>query len=147
MKRRDREDRGSRIRAFAEDELLFSLKRPSASGLVLAVKPSTLPSGLATRMLGAVAGAHRDAQPGDLHRLDLPLDLKDTNLLAAIGPAGASLYDLVDTHTLGVVLGLGDLGAMYVRFRGEWCAIAGVGVGSQVPFRPDEIIARMRALA
>ena len=38
-------------------------------------------------------------------------------------------------------------GYRYEVWNPKWCAIAGVGVGSQVPFRPDEIIARMRALA
>lgn len=130
--------------SFAEEEILFALKRPSAAGLVLTVKPSSLAPGLATRLIGAVATGPWDAQPDDLQRLDLPLDLKDTNLLAVLGPRGASLYDLVDTQTLSVVLGLGDAGAMFVRFRDTWCTVA--SAGAQTPFRVEELVARIQPL-
>lgn len=129
---------------FAEEEILFALKRPSAAGLVLTVKPSSLAPGLATRLIGAVATGPWDAQPDDLHRLELPLDLRDTNLLAALGPRGASLYDLVETQTLSVVQGLGDAGGMFVRFRDTWCSIA--SASSQIPFRVEELVARVRPL-
>jgi hypothetical protein len=144
-KSRCRDPHGPDDQPVVEDEILFSVRRPSADGLVLIVKPTALASGLATRMLGAVATARWDAQPDDLRHLDLPKDLRDTNLLGALGPAGASLYDLIDAGTLGVVLGLGDLGGMFAHFRGEWCAVA--GAGRETPFRVDEIVARFRALA
>jgi hypothetical protein len=106
----------------AEEEVLFPLKRPSAAGLLLVVKPSSLPAGMASRILGTVATADWDAQPDHLKRLELPADLKDTNLVGALAPPGASLYELVDTATLSVVQGLGDAGGMLVRFR-EGCAL------------------------
>jgi hypothetical protein len=125
-----------------EEEMLFAVKRPSPGGLVLIVKPSSLASGLATRMLGALATSPWDVQPDDLHRLELPADLKETNLLGALGPPGASLYDLVDAGTLSVVQDLGDAGGMFVRFRGAWCTVA--STSSQIPFRVDELVARIR---
>jgi hypothetical protein len=128
----------------AEEEILFPLKRQSTAGLVLTVKPSTLAPGLATRMIGAVATAPGDAQPDDLQRLELPRDLTGTNLIAAVGPPGANLYDLVDSRTLSVVQTLGDAGAMSVRFRDGWCTVA--GVGAQLPFRLDQVLAGIRSL-
>ena len=130
--------------AVAEEEILFRLKRQSAGGVVLTVKPSSLAPGLATRMLGAVATGPWDAQPDDLERLELPRDLTGTNLIAALGPPGANLYDLVDSRTLSVVQTLGDAGAMSVRFRDAWCTVA--GVGAQIPFRLDQVLARLRSL-
>ncbi len=127
-----------------EEEILFTVKRPSASGLVLIVKPSSLAPGLATRMLGAIATGPWDAQPDDLQRLELPMDLTNTNLVGALGPPGASLYDLVDSPTLGVIQGLGDAGGMFVRFRDGWCAVA--GASKQIPFRADDVVARIRPL-
>jgi hypothetical protein len=129
---------------LVEEELLFPLSRRSPAGLVLILKPSSIAPGRATRLLSAVATASWDAQPDDLERLELPMDLKDTNLLGALGPPGASLYDLADSRILSVAQGLGDVGAMQMYFRDSWCLIT--GAGPQAPFRIDEIIARMRPL-
>ena len=129
----------------SEEEILFLLKRPASGGLVLAVKPSSLSPGIATRLLGAIATGPWDAQPDDLRRIELPPDLKNTNLMGALGPPGASLYDLVDSTTLSVVQGLGDAGGLLVRFRDTWCSVA--SASDQIPFRLDEIVARIRPLA
>ena len=129
----------------SEEEILFLLKRPASGGLVLAVKPSSLAPGIATRLLGAIATGPWDAQPDDLRRIELPPDLKNTNLMGALGPPGASLYDLVDSTTLSVVQGLGDAGGLLVRFRDTWCSVA--SASDQIPFRLDEIVARIRPLA
>jgi hypothetical protein len=130
--------------AVAEEEVLFPVKRPSSAGLVLTVKPSSLAPGLATRLMGAIATGPWDAQPDDLHRLEIPPDLKDTNLVGALGPRGASLYDLVDTSMLSVVQGLGDAGGILVRLRDSWCTVA--STSAQIPFRVDELVARIRPL-
>ena len=132
------------VAAVAEEEILFPLKRPSAGGLVLTVKPSSLAPGLATRLMGAIATGPWDAQPDDLERLEIPADLKDTNLIGALGPRGANFYDLVDTSTLSVVQGLGDAGGIMVRFRDAWCTVA--STSRQIPFRLDEVVARIRPL-
>jgi hypothetical protein len=130
--------------AVAEEEVLFPLKRPSGAGLVLTVKPSSLAPGLATRLMGAIATGPWDAQPDDLHRLELPPDLKNTNLVGALGPPGAKFYGLIDMGTLSVVQGLGDVGAILVRFRDDWCTVA--STSRQIPFRLDELVARIRPL-
>ena len=129
---------------MVEEELLFPLKRSSAAGLELVVKPSSIPAGLASRIMGSVATGPWDAQSDDLVRLELPPDLRDTNLLGALAAPGARLYDLVDGGTLSVVQGLGDAGALFVRFREGWCAVA--GVSHQIPFKVDEVVARVRPL-
>ncbi len=71
-------------------------------------------------------------QPDDLHRLEIPRELKDTNLVGALGPRGANLYDLVDTSVLSVVQGLGDAGGILVRLRDSWCSVA--STSAQIPF-------------
>jgi hypothetical protein len=129
---------------MVEEEILFRLKQPAKGGLVLTVKPSSLAPGLATRMIGAVATGPWDSQPDDLQRLELPPDLKDTNLMGAMGPPGWSLYDVVDSGALSVVQGLGDAGALWVRFRDSWCSVS--GTGGHIPFRVGEVVARIRPL-
>lgn len=134
----------SRDDPLVDEEILFPLKRPSAAGLVLTVKPSSIAAGRTSRLLGTLATADWDAQPDDLHRLELPVELRETNLIGALAPDGSRLYDLVDSRTLGVVQGLGDLGVLTVQFRDDWCAMT--TAGDQVSFRLDEVVARIRAL-
>ena len=129
---------------MTEEELLFPVTRPSAGGLILTIKPSSLAPGLATRVMGAIATGPWDVQPDDLNRIAIPPDLKDTNLIAALGPSGASLYDLVGPDTISVMQGLGDAGGVLVRFRENWCSVA--GTSAQIPFRVNELIGRMRPL-
>jgi hypothetical protein len=138
--RRDRDE----DEVVAEEEVLLPLKRPSPAGLVLVVKPSSLPAGLASRILGTLATGAWDAQPDDLKRLELPPDLKDTNLVGALAPPETSLYELVDTATLSVVQGVGDAGGMLVRFREGWCSVA--GTSSHIPFNVEELVGRLRPL-
>jgi hypothetical protein len=128
----------------AEDEVLFPLKRPSAAGLSLVMKPAGVGSGGPARLLAAVATAPWDAQPDDLARLELPPELKDTNILGALAPRGARLHDLVDSKTLGVVQGFGDAGALMVHFRDNWCTVS--ETGSRIPFQVGEIVSRVRSL-
>ncbi len=130
--------------AMTEEEMLFLVKRPSPAGLVLTIKPSSLAPGIATRLMGAIATGPWDVQPEDLSRITVPPDLKDTNLIAALGPSGAGLYDLVDSDTISVMQRLGDAGGVLVRFRDNWCSVA--GTSAQIPFRVNELIAFMRPL-
>jgi hypothetical protein len=142
VKVRDRQDADEQ--RDAGEELLFRLRRRSPAGALLFVKPSALAPGVATRLLGAAATGPWSTQPDDLARLELPADLRDTNLLAALGPQGASLYDVVDAKLLSVVQGLGDAGGMIVRLRDDWCVVE--AASHQLPFRVDDIVARLRPL-
>jgi hypothetical protein len=128
----------------ASEEILFPLKRSSLGGLVLTVKPSSLPAGLASRMMGALAAGPWDANPDDLSRLELPSDLVDTNVVAAIGARGSRLHHLIDARTLGVGQELGNAGGIFVQFRDAWCAVS--STTAQIPFRVDEVISRIRPL-
>jgi hypothetical protein len=130
--------------AFDEEAILFPLKRPSTHGLLLIVKPSSIGPGLASRVLSSVATADWDSQPDDLERIDIPPDLAKTNLLGALGPPGARLYDVVDAGTLSVVQRLGDAGAMFILCRDEWCLIGSGGKG--VPFRAGDVLSLVRSL-
>jgi hypothetical protein len=106
----------------ASEEFLISLKRPSKGGLMLFVKPSDVPAGTATDMIGAVATGAWDSRPDDLVELDLPRDLGKTNLVGALGPRGSSLYDLIDSQKLTLLQQAGDCGAFIVTCRDDLCA-------------------------
>lgn len=138
-----REARGDE-QPHAGEELLLRARRRAPSGVVLFVKPTSLAPGLATRLISAVATGAWDTQPDDLERIELPPELKDTNLLGALGPRGASFHDLVDGATSSVVQGLGDAGAMVVRLRDEWCVVE--AAQWKTPFQVEELVARLRPL-
>lgn len=91
--------------------------------MAIFVKPGSLPAGAATKLIGTVATGTWDSQPDDLEKLELPMDLKSTNVIGARGPRGASLYDLLDTSALSVIQQVGDCGVMLVMCRGEWCSL------------------------
>jgi hypothetical protein len=135
---------GSDSPALAEEEVLFPLERRSAAAVRLIVKPSSLGTGLATRILSSIATLPGGAEPDRFQRLELPRDRGETNLIAALGPRGVSLYDLIDSSTLGMLEGLGDAGAIFVQLQDGWCAVA--SPTSQIPFRADEVVSRIRPL-
>lgn len=139
-----RETTGEDETPYAEEELLFALRPPLRAAVVLIVKPSSMAPGLATRMIGSVATGPWDTQPDDLVKMDLPAELKETNLLGVLGPKGSALYDLVDQASLGAYQGIGDAGGMQIRVRGGWCSIS--RTSHQIPFQVGRIIERMRPL-
>ncbi|MHC4944676.1 MAG: hypothetical protein ACYTG7_16790 [Planctomycetota bacterium] len=117
---------------YAAEEFLVPLTRPSSQGVMLFIKPSDLPAGMATRLIGAVATGVWDSQPDDLVKLELPADLEGSNLIGALGPEGASLYDLVDRAILDRMMQAGDFGAYIVMCRDEWCSFG--SPQSRMPF-------------
>jgi hypothetical protein len=121
----------------ATDEFLFPLKRPSQQGLMLFVKPTSLPEGTATKLIGVVATGAWDSQPDDLSRLEIPSELKGTNIIGALGPTGCSIYDLIDANALTSLQTVGDCGALIVMCRGEWASFA--SLGARMPFDLDKI--------
>lgn len=137
----------SRSRAgsiYVAEELLLPLSRPSEAGLMLFVKSSDISAGIATKLIGAVATGAWDSQPDDLTKLAIPVDLQGTNLIGALGPAGASLYDLIDAETLNRLLVAGDCGAAIVHCRGELCSLS--SVDPRMPLDLERIIPFLRDL-
>jgi hypothetical protein len=129
---------------MVEEEVLFPLERPSSSPVRLVLKPSSIAPGLATRILSTIAVLPAGAKSDRFQPVEVPRDLGATNLLAVHGPRGASLYDLVDSGSLGVLKNLGDVGVMFVQLQDGWCA--GTSPARQFPLRIDELLARIRPL-
>ena len=126
------------------EEFLFPLNRPSTEGLMLFVKPSGLPAGAAANFVGRMATAGWDVQPDDLTRLEIPIDLRGSNLIGALGPAGTSLYTLVAGDALASLQQVGDCGGPIVTCRSEWCTVT--SPGARMPFKLDKIWAVIRDL-
>ncbi|MFQ5792884.1 MAG: hypothetical protein ACE5JI_20640 [Acidobacteriota bacterium] len=140
-----RKSRRRQGRIVSMEEFLVPLKRPSGDGLMLFVKPSALPTGAATNLIGGMATAGWDSQPDDLTKLEIPIDLRRSNVIGVLGPAGVSLYNLVDAGTLARMQQVGDCGAPIVTCRGEWCSLTSPGF--RMPLNLDKMWAVIRDLA
>ncbi len=111
----------------AVQELLLSLERPAPDGLVLFYKPSSLRRGTTTTLISHLATGAWDARPDDVVPLDIPVDLQQGNLIGALAPAGASLYDLIDPKTLAQLEPVADFGVLAVSCRGDDCTLTSAG--------------------
>ena len=65
-------------------------------------------------------------------------------LVGALGPAGFSLYDLIDATTLSQMLGAGDCGALIVLCRGELCSLG--SPSGQMPLELEKATPFLRDL-
>lgn len=108
----------------AAHEFRFPLDRNSSEGLVLFFKPSSLRSGTSATLVGRLTTSGWDAQPDDLTRLEVPVELQQSNLIGILAPAGAELYQLIDSKDLAAMQQLADFGVLVVTCRGGWCSLA-----------------------
>ena len=136
--------RGEHDHSTEQQELLFTLKRPSPRGLVLMVKPSSLKSGLATSLVELAATGPWAPQSDGLEKIELPTDLLGSNVMLLLGPRAGFLYDLIDARAVEVLKMLGDCGAMFVQCRDVWCSIG--SAGGQTPFDVGQIVTRIGPL-
>jgi hypothetical protein len=116
----------NRARANARyivDEFLIPFKRKSPQSFMLYLKPSSLGEGMETKLLRSITIIGWDAQPDDLVKIDLPLDLRNSNILAAFAPEGTSLYDLADSHQLSLIQQGGNYGIVTLRCNNDLCSI------------------------
>jgi hypothetical protein len=117
-------ERARQGQVVSAHELRFPLRRPSAEGLVLFYKPTALARGTTVTLIGNLATGGFDSQPDDLTRIDVPVDHAQGNLIGALGPAHASLHDLIDAKALAALEPVGDFGVLVVTCRGDWCTLA-----------------------
>jgi hypothetical protein len=118
-------------------EFVVPLRRPTLEAVLLVIKPTSVPHGMVTRLIGNIATASWDAQPGGIERLDLPRELQDGNIIAACGPAGSGVPDLIQPNVLDRAHRLGDMGVLMMLCRGDWCRL--ISPSPQIPLRPAEL--------
>ena len=140
---RTRQSHTSEDNPLGVDEILFPLTRRSTDAVMLIVKPSALKPGLATDLIGLMAGGPWDAQPEDLEKIEIPIELADSNVVQAFGPRAGSLTELVDVKSLDALKDVGDSGATFVQCRDGWCAVSGM---SKKGFQVEDIVNRIKPL-
>ena len=108
----------------ASDEFLCTLRRSSRAPLVLFLKPAGMGEGIGASLVRQVIAA--TAPPG-LHALDLRSVAGADRFLAAFGPLGETLRDLLHDDAMNVLAGAGEHGIMTVRCRDDLCAFELLG--------------------
>ena len=109
---------------LAADEFLCTLRRPSKQPFVLYLKPQPFKNGFASRMLEKLIAVTNEA---GLEALARPENGPATALLAAFGPKGARLSDLLDEATLDRLARGAAHGVFAIRGQDEHCALELLG--------------------
>lgn len=116
----------------SSEQILLPLARRVPDALILYYKPSALARGARSALIAKIATGPWDTRADDLVPLDIPIDHQQGNLIAAMAPAGASLYDLIDRKTLALLEPVADHGALAVTCRGSDCSLTSSGTSASL---------------
>jgi hypothetical protein len=104
----------------AADEFLCRIQRTSRQPFVLYLAPVKLAPGLGTKLLEGVLAM---SAPPSLHKLEVPQPLRSRGVLAAYGPAGTSIRELLDDDDLALLSEGARHGIFAIRGEGDQCAL------------------------
>jgi hypothetical protein len=108
----------------ASDEFLCRLRRRSAEPFVLYLKPAPMKTGFASRMIENLLAF---TACRNLERIELGDDSAATAMLAAFGPRGKVLADLLDDELLQLLAQGARHGFFAIRGHGEHCSLETMG--------------------
>lgn len=103
-----------------EETFLFPFKRRTEQPVTLMMSAQKVPQ----KLMGFLGGLLARAMGGGMAMLDLPRELQGGNIIAAFGPAGASLYDLLDSATISEITRGVDAGAAAFRAHQDWASVS-----------------------
>jgi hypothetical protein len=112
---------------YAAEEFLITLKRKVSKPFVLYIKPGSMKEGMGVQLLRTFTTKNWDAHPDDLSHIELPRDLKKSNIIGVLGPEDASIYELVDSAALSLLMQAGDYGVCIFRSRDNMCSFDNPG--------------------
>jgi hypothetical protein len=102
-----------------EETFLFPFKRNTQQPVAIYLSPKAVTPGLEKFLTNVLV----TFTPGSMSRLELPPELQGGKILAALGPHGASIYDLLDSSTMSEVLSGVELGIARFRAYGEFACV------------------------
>lgn len=85
------------------DEFLFRFKRGSDKPVIVYLSVSGIPEVYKNRLVGPIVGMADAFRHDLLVKLETPRALEGGNVLAAFGPPGSSLFDLLDSTELSLI--------------------------------------------
>ena len=111
------------------EEFLLTVNRQTSRPFQIYLKPTSLKEGMATNLLRSVTTTGWDSQSDDLVKIELPADLKKSNILGVMGPKNCSFYDLFDSDALSLLVHGADNDVFTIRCRGNLCSIESLLAG------------------
>jgi len=93
------------------EEFLFPFNRKSDKPVVIYLGARELPDIFKKSLMGLENGVYDSCRHDMLKKLEIPRALHGGSVLAAFGPPGASLFDLLDSKELTIVQSGADCGA------------------------------------
>ena len=127
-----REDAESTQRIL-DDEFLCTLKRPSEQPILLYLSPATLGKGIGAQLIEKLLVI---TAPRGLEKLDPSASAHSASILAAFGPPGVPLGDLVDPEQLALFARGARHGIFAIRCHGEHCALELFGAYARRAMEP-----------
>jgi hypothetical protein len=106
------------------DEFLCTLRRPSEQPLLLYLQPVKLGTGLGGRLIDKLLVV---TAPAGMRKLDLAGAEPADGVLAAFGPEGTSLGELLSEQQLAVLARGARRGVFVIRAAGDDCAMELLG--------------------
>ncbi|VAW72539.1 hypothetical protein MNBD_GAMMA15-1539 [hydrothermal vent metagenome] len=116
-------DRRRRNDLHVAYEFLFPVKRKARLPFQIFVKPASMQEGMTSRLLRDSTTTGWDSQSDDLVKLELPAELKASNILGVMGPSNHRVQDLFDSATIQLLDQAGNHDVFTLRSRDEMCSI------------------------
>ena len=107
-----------------EEVFLLPLQRATTAPVALLLVPGNI-KGMGRNVIKAAFDMFAKFLGEDLVEIELPPDADSERIVAAFGPPGSSLYDLLDRDTVARVARSADAGVSVFRAREKW-AMAGL---------------------
>lgn len=131
------------------EEFLFPIKRDSSAPFALFVLPVKLDDGRARRLLQSILAKTNKLIPPNTEQIEVPRLLR-SRILTALGPPGATLYELVGDRLLTDLLHGAEKGFIAIRAIDDYCTmevISGYGRKALPNFDWQASAAAVRTLA
>jgi len=107
----------------AAQEFLLTVKRTSTLPFQVYLKPSSIKEGMATKLLRSTATTGWDTQADDFVPLELPRELRESNILGLMGLSNCRVYDMFDSAAISLLGQAGNHDIFTIRCRGDLCSI------------------------
>ncbi len=104
-------------------EFLFEFNRKSDLPVILYMPPVAIPESILKRVIGPMIGLCDAYKRENLVKLDLPRELQASKLIAAYGPPGAGLYDLLTPPEISLILSGVERGAFIFTANKDIAAV------------------------
>ncbi|MFA6449348.1 MAG: hypothetical protein WCX65_07775 [bacterium] len=104
-------------------EFLFPFDRKSDLPVILYMVPLSAPEALIKKLIGPMVAVADRFDHKRIAKIALPRELQTSKIIAAYGPPGASIYDLISASEMSLILTAADRGAFVFLANKDTAAV------------------------